>query len=793
MLRFLEFIFGLERGFLSRDGDLVLRFDPPWPGVAPAWVWNLILALLVLSWVVWIYRRENTTPRKRIVLATLRVTLFALLLAMLNRPMLGLVQSRGEPSVLPILIDDSSSMQVSDVADGAKPHSRLDAARDLLTSSDARLLRELSKTHTLRLFRFSSSPSPLPTITPDGPATDAVAAIGKLTPAGQGTQVARSVKQVAEELQGQHVAGLVVLTDGRDVPAGNWSRDIEFLRGAGMRVYAVPVGSDKRLRNIAIERATAQEVVFQGDLASIHVQLSATGVEPGERVHIDLKDAKTGRVLKREESKDAGRTLTVQADGSIETDLVFRAEQVGPQDVLVDVAPLDGELTTDDNSRRLQLSVLDAKVNLLYIDGYPRWEYRYLRNQMTRDKTVSISCLLTSADPGFIQEGSKPIRFFPQTMDQLLEYDVVLVGDVDPRQFTDAQMTMLQDFVVKKGGGFGMIAGPRYAPQAYRNTPVEAILPVDISAVRTPAANDRGGTQGFRPVITPEGEASPIFRFFGDRDENRKYIHDELPLLYWYARGATAKSGVGEVLAEHPADTGPDGRKAALLVVGRPGAGRTLFSAIDDSWRWRFYTGESIFDTYWVQQIRYLARGRKIGQRRVTLASLRPTYELGEQARVNVRILDDQLAATLADQLSAELTDSDGKLLATPALTRQPGQKDLFSLSLPAGQIGRFTVRLPSIAPGVEAVDTPFEVVAPKLELSDPRVARAALSQLAGETDGKVIELANAQAELLAIPSAGRIVPVQTARPVWSSPLVLIALAILLTAEWAFRKLAGLL
>ena len=793
MLRFLEFIFGLERGFLSRDGELVVRFDPPWPGVAAAWVWNLMLGLLVVAWVVWIYRRENTTPRKRIIFTTLRVALFALLLAMLNRPMLGLVQSRGEPSVLPILIDDSASMQVADVPLGGQPRSRLDAVKDLLTSSDARLLRELAKIHRLRLYRFSSSPSALSAVTADGSAAEAVAAIGKLAPAGQSTQVARSVKQVAEELQGQHVAGLVVLSDGRDVQAGNWSRDIEFLRGAGMRVYAVPVGSDQRLRNLAIERATAQEVVFQGDLASIHLQLSVTGVEPGERIHIDLKDNKTGRILKREEGRDAGRSITVQSEGTLETDLVFRADQVGPQDVRVEVAALEGELTLDDNSRRLQLSVLDAKVNLLYIDGYPRWEYRYLRNQMTRDKTIAISCLLTSADPGFIQEGSKPIRFFPQTMDQLLEYDVVLVGDVDPRQFTDAQMTMLQDFVVKKGGGFGMIAGPRYAPQAYRNTPVEAILPVDISAVRAPIGDDRGATQGFRPIITPEGEASPIFRFFGDREENRKYIKDELPLLYWYARGATAKSGVGEVLAEHPTDTGPDGRKAALLVVGRPGAGRTLFAAIDDSWRWRFYTGESIFDTYWVQQVRYLARGRKVGQRRLTLASLRATYELGEQARFNVRILDDALAAALADQLPVEIADNDGKLLATPALTRQPGQKDLFSLSLPAGQIGRFTVRLPSIAPGVEAVDAPFEVVAPKLELNDPRVARAALSQLAGETDGKLIELANAQAELLAIPSAGRIVPVQTARPIWSSPLVLIALAILLTAEWAARKLAGLL
>jgi hypothetical protein len=114
-------------------------------------------------------------------------------------------------------------------------------------------------------------------------------------------------------------------------------------------------------------------------------------------------------------------------------------------------------------------------------------------------------------------------------------------------------------------------------------------------------------------VVTDEGrrgEAAMMFRFFTDRAQNDKYLRDDLQPLFWFSRGVVAKSGVGLVYAEHPIATDPTGRKAPLLVLGRFGAGRTLFSAIDDSWRWRYYTGESVFDTYWVQQIRYLARGR---------------------------------------------------------------------------------------------------------------------------------------------------------------------------------------
>src|SRR4029079_11624086 len=126
-----------------------------------------------------------------------------------------------------------------------------------------------------------------------------------------------------------------------------------------------------------------------------------------------------------------------------------------------------------------------------------------------------------------------------------------------------------------------------------------------------------------------------------------KFIKDDLPAIFWYCRGITAKGGVGETFAEHPTDIGPDGRKAPILVFGRFGAGRTMFSAIDDSWRWRFYTGESVFDTYWIQQLRHLARSRKIGQRKINFNASRDTYTLGESVRLELTVLDPVLSQQL--------------------------------------------------------------------------------------------------------------------------------------------------
>src|SRR5262249_8218888 len=125
--------------------------------------------------------------------------------------------------------------------------------------------------------------------------------------------------------------------------------------------------------------------------------------------------------------------------------------------------------------------VLDAKITVLVVDGYPRWEYRYLVREMARDKTVLISSLLYSADNGAQKDDTKPIGAFPETMQELLAYDCVVFGDVDPRQFTDKELMLVEEFVSKKGGGFGMISGPRWSPYSYRNTPLEPAIPVTLN------------------------------------------------------------------------------------------------------------------------------------------------------------------------------------------------------------------------------------------------------------------------------------------------------------------------
>jgi uncharacterized membrane protein len=779
--RVLEILLGLPHGFLAKDGELSLLFHPHWPGqdAVGAWTWNFIL-LAGIAWLVWwVYHREGAGRRVRIVLAILRSASLLAVLALLNQPALQLIETRIEPSVLPVLIDTSLSMKVPDVIEHGKNVSRLGAVQKLL-AGDSTLMRALANEHQVRFYHFDDDAKPM------GDAEQ----LQKLSPIGGSTQITQAIRSVMDDLRGQRVAGLVLLTDGRQIPMQGIDADLAAIKDFQVKIYPVPLGTESPPKNVQIENLVVQDTAFLGDFVDARATVRDSGFGPNVTVKLVLKNARTGVQLSLADGSDSV-IVHLANDRPQVVELPYKPTTTGPLDLQVEAIPLPGEIDESDNVRSAQLFVLDTKIAVLYVDGYPRWDYRYIKNEMIRDKTVDISCLLTSADPDFIQEGDIPIRRFPETMDELSNYDVILLGDVDPRQFSDAQLQLINDFVAKRGGGFGMVAGTRWSPVAYRTTPIEPILPINLGQL-SGDDSDQIVTDSFRPIVTPPGLASGIFRFLPNARANTDYLKNDWPPLFWFCHGITVKPGVGEMYAQHPTAMGPDSKPAPILVFGRYGAGRTMFSAIDDSWRWRFYTGENVFDTYWVQTLRQLARGRKLGQRRFAFNTAQPFYDLGSRVEINLRLLDPRLSAQLPEQISLKLRDASGQLLAEPVLNRDSNQHDLYSASWAADRIGHFVLELLPLQGGMDATDLAIDVQTPRLELADPRVDLSMLNRLAAETFGQVVSLNNADRLSKIIVSAAKSIPVQAEQAIWNSPLALVVIAGLVIAEWIARKVYGL-
>src|SRR4051812_41562957 len=120
MQRIWEFIFGLRRGFLSREGDFSLQFNPQWPWqqYTGAALWNGVLVALAIALVVYVYRRDARTRKIRLGLGGMRLALLLVVIGLLNRPVLTLTQERVEPSVLAVMVDRSVSMRVRDGGQG---------------------------------------------------------------------------------------------------------------------------------------------------------------------------------------------------------------------------------------------------------------------------------------------------------------------------------------------------------------------------------------------------------------------------------------------------------------------------------------------------------------------------------------------------------------------------------------------------------------------------------------------------------------------------------------------------
>lgn len=804
MTELLQWLLDLDRIQLARDAPILFK----WQDALPAWA-LACCGLAAALWVGLVYRRERTTGPRRLVLAGLRLALLALVIAMICQPALVLQRNRVEPAHVALLIDTSRSMGTAEsyvdaelaghVAAGAgltdparvAEQPRLELVRRALLADDARALRVLLQRNGLELSTFAgAAQAEAYAATPEE--LDAmVARMQSLQPEGSATDTAGAIRFAMEEARGRRVAAIVMASDGRSTDPfanENLTQVLELARGRRIPVYTLRIGSPYAPPDIEVGPLRAQEAVFINDILAVEAQVAAHGLTEPLTV--------TARMLdERDEAVVASESVQLDPTSpSAAVELRTKPTRTGRVQYRVEVAPLEAERVVDNNADRVQVTVLDDRLKVLYVEGYPRYEYRYLKEALRREKSIDVSVLLLEADEEFVQEGTEPIRRFPETPEELNRYDVVIFGDVDPRGglLTPAQMTMLLDFVGNRGGGFVLIAGERAAPHRYLGTPLERLVPVRIDPTFL-GRYDEPLVNGFSLTLTPEGAASRVFRFTADRAETVR-VAEALPQMFWIARTLGPRPGA-MVLAEHPALT-VDGQHMPLVVTGRYGAGKLYFQATDDTWLWRRHSGELLHDTYWVRVAREMMQSERVGaDRRYAIRTDRRVYEFGQPVRAQVELFDTQLLTEDRRQIPLVIYDTDERPVARLDAERlEPASALYEAVFTPTGS-GRFVVRADDLPPppGEQAAEAAFRVEDLSLETRRLEADHDALARIADTTGGRFMHLDELPDALAEIQDRSVQIPDDITEPLWDSRLALLLFVLMILMEWILRKAFGLL
>lgn len=764
-----------------------------WP--LPIWL-AVVLSLAVVAFAWWVYYRQRTSIDsfwERGKLTVARATSMLLVVAM----MFGwiLEQYRTDLPDLVIAVDVSQSMAREDLRTEADwqdvlnrketpewAASRLNLAKWALGQA---LDKSLQERYNVRAYAIGESATGLGSgteiIPPSLQATDASSRLGD------------SLEQILLAQRGRPTAAVVLVTDGA-VTHGTRLEDIaQQARQKRIPIFVAGVGTGNPPQDLELIDLVADDVVFVRDLIQFDFKVVSRGLQDTS-VQVRLKRAGDSAVLDQQ-------STALTAAGSESMQLVYRPETPGDYEFSVEIEAVTGEEDLANNSKTVTVRVRDRKLRVLYVQGTPSYEYRFLKDTLERviqaegEETIELMTLLQDADRRFDELEATALRVFPTTLEDLESFDVILFGDVDRSRLGSSAETLLVRYVTERGGSLIFLCGPRHLPQDYRTSPLALLLPVRLGAVAYPpstADTDASAVveDEFRVQLSELGARHPAMRLAESAEANAA-VWEQLTRLRWYVSTEGVKPGT-QVLAHHPTQPDLSGQPVPLISFQFVGVGQVLMLATDELYRWaRGPADDSHYQRFWLQWLRFLSRSRleREGGIRIEL-DREQGYLVGEEVIARVLFLNTEAFPDSSDEVLLALEHESGRrdVLGLRA-GRRRGEFVTGIRDLAAGKY-----RLVLIQPAIEdVVAREFSVRQQLGESRQSALRDESLREVAAASRGAYQPLQQLDQLVRRLPR-GR--PVQIAplpsRPIWNRWYWPLAIIVLLTLEWTHRKRLGL-
>jgi uncharacterized membrane protein len=767
-----EFLFKYPRSVYERGHFAFLGAWPTWLLVPLVIAAAVALALLIRSrlsqaapvmhsWRVW-------------VIWSLQTLLAAILLMLLWQPAITIAELKPQQNIIAVLVDDSRSMGISE--DGA---TRQAQAIQALQNG---VLANLNHGFQTPLYRVDDVPA-------------RIDSLKDLKPIAPSTRLGDSLKQLSEETSDLPIGAVVLLSDGDDNTGGISADAINTLRARHIPVHTVGFGRERAAHDVELDDAVIAPRALADSRLAAKITLHQRGYA-GAKINLTVRDASAGQSSSNQSKMLASRTISLGPDGDLQTEtLMFDIGGAGAKTLQIVAGALAGEENTANNVLTRVVNVGSDARRILYIEGEPRWEFKFIREAEEEDRMVQLASMVRTSENKIYRQGiSSPAELaggFPSRPEDLFGYQGLIIGSVEAGYFTPGQQELIHQFVDRRGGGLLLLGGQfSLADGGWNASQLTDLLP---TALPTQAgtfhreADPRNGANHTFAELAPGGADSIITRLVDDPAGNAAKWK-ALPYLMDYEDPGTPKPGA-TVLANMIT---PEGRKLPLLITENFGRGRTAIMATGGSWRWQMSSplGDTAHHLFWQQLLRWL-----VSDTPGHVTASVPAQMLLDNGAVTFTadVRDREYNPAPDAKVEAHILGPSG-VSALVELSPVPDNPGQFQAAWSAPKTGAYLTEVTAQRNGTELgrdVLT-FQRMDGVAENFHTEQNRDLLERLATQTGGQYWKPADLGKLASSIPFSEAGVTMRETKDLWDLPLVFVILLALRFSEWWLRRKWGI-
>jgi hypothetical protein len=757
-----QFLFKYPSPVFAKGRFVLLSAWPGW--LLPVLIVAFAGALAFL--VRW--RLRDAAPKLRSwrawVVWGMQSALVALILLLLWQPAITVSALSSQQNIIAVVVDDSRSMAIADSSGKTRETAALAALEDGILSG-------LQKRFQTRLYRLGSGITQV-----DG--------LKGIAPVEAATHIGDGLKQLATETSDLPIGAILLLSDGGENTAGMGGSGIgldalQSLRNRRLPVHTVGFGNPERAHDVELEDVSVAASTIVNARLTATISFIQHGYA-GQKAMLTVRDG---------DKTLATREVALAANGVLQTEPVFfSAGAAGAKSLRFGIEPIAGEENLSNNAMTRPVLVSDTKRRILYIEGEPRWEFKFIRRAEEDDPTMQLVSMLRTSENKIYRQGiSDPSELadgFPVRPENLFGYAGIIIGSVDADYFTPLQQELLREYVDRRGGGVLFLGGrSSLSDGGWGASSMNELLPTFLPAGRNSFHRNSATVE-----LTAAGVDSPITRLLDDPSKNAERWK-KLTYLADYQDAGSPKPGA-TVLAQLNAGR----RKLPMLITQNYGHGRTAIMATGGTWRWQMSEalGDPSHDLFWQQLLRWL-----VADSPGPVTASMPARNLMDKGHVQVaaQVRDRQFQPVADAHVAAHIVGPEGAnaLIDLVPSRETPG---LYQTEWTAEKPGTYLVEVTAESVGSQPQEMGRDVLTFQREDGiaenfHTEQNRSLLQQLASQTGGRYWEPSDLKNLPRDIGYSEAGISVRTTNELWNMPIVFVLLLGLPITEWLLRRKWG--